>query len=116
MQQPVCVRYALHVGGRDPYSIVDDAFLPLLVTQAAGGDQPASGSALRVTGAEVSAVQRAAGRIEVRVFNPTPDTTAVAIEGRAGWLVDLRGRAVAPFEETFDLGPWRIATAVLIDT
>ena len=35
------------------------------------------------------------------------------IDGRSGWLVDLRGRALEPFTGSFELGPWRIATAVL---
>jgi hypothetical protein len=37
----------------------------------------------------------------------------VSIDGRSGWLVDLRGRALEPFAGSFELGPWRIATAVL---
>jgi hypothetical protein len=51
--------------------------------------------------------------LEVRVFNPSDDTTTVTIDGRRGWLVDLRGRPVEPFDGQFDLEPWRIATAVL---
>jgi alpha-mannosidase len=115
LQRPVEVRYALHVGGRDAYRIADDAFLPLLVTSAGGGDRPRRGSALSVTGAEVSAVQRTAGRLEVRVFNPSSATTTVTVDERAGWLVDLRGRPVQPFESSFELAPWRIATIVLND-
>ncbi len=65
-------RYALCIGCDDPYAMVDDAFVPLEVVYAAGGGwRPASGSALEVEGAEVSAVRRAAGMLEVRVFNPT---------------------------------------------
>jgi len=112
-QGPVSASFALHVGGRDPYEVVDDAFLPLLVTSAGGGTGAADGQALSVSGAEVSAVVRVAGTLHVRVFNPTDAPTTVTIDGRRGWLVDLRGRPVEPFEGTFDLGPHAIATAAL---
>jgi hypothetical protein len=64
-----------------------------------------------VTGAEVSSLRRVAGALELRVFNPTDQDTTVLVENRAGWLVDLRGRALEPFEGSFPLGPWAIATA-----
>ena len=67
-------------------------------------------------GAEVSAVRREGGRIEVRVFNPRRTPTSVEIPGRSGWLVDLRGRPFAPFEGHFDLRGHGIATARLDGT
>ncbi len=116
MLGPVVVRYAVQVGDGDPYALVDDAFLPLTaVTAPGGGRLPPSGSALVVDGAEVSAVTRGRGGLELRVFNPTPTPTAVRLEGRSGWLVDLRGRPVAPFSDAFELGPWRIASARLAE-
>jgi mannosylglycerate hydrolase len=112
MQGRQVLRYAVHVGAGDPFALVDDAFLPLEVVVApGGGDRPPAGSALQVRGAEVSAVQIQGGALEVRVFNPTDDETTVSVEGRQGWLVDLRGRPVEPFDGTFALGPWGIATA-----
>jgi hypothetical protein len=114
-QGPVSARFALHVGDRDPYAVVDDAFLPLLVTRAGGGPRPVVGTALDVSGAEVSAVVRHAGALHVRVHNPSAEPTTVVVAGRRGWLVDLRGRPLAPFEERFPLGPWAIATAALAD-
>ena len=39
----------------------------------------------------------------------------VEVEGRRGWLVDLRGRPQGPFEGSFPLGPWQIATAALAE-
>ena len=55
-----------------------------------------------------------AGALEVRVFNPTDDADdRVTLPGCAGWLVDLRGRPVAPFEGSFPLRPHGIATARL---
>jgi alpha-mannosidase len=105
-------RYAVHVGDRDPYAVVDDAFLPLEVAVAdGGGDREDEGSAFAISGAEVSALRRVAGGYEVRVFNPSATSTTVDLPGRSGWLVDLRGRPVEPFDGSFELGPWRIATA-----
>jgi hypothetical protein len=112
-QGPVSARFALHVGDRDPYAVVEDAFVPLLVTKAGGGQQPVDGQALAISGAEVSAVVREGGALHVRVFNPTDEPTTVRIEGRTGWLVDLRGRPLEPFEGSFELGPASIATAAL---
>jgi len=108
---PVEARYAVHVGERDPFALVDDAFLPLEVVVAeGGGERPASGSAFEIDGAEVSALRRVPGGLEVRVFNPSGDEATVSLPGRTGWLVDLRGRPVAPFDGSFELGPWAIAT------
>ena len=117
LQKPIAVCYALAVGEDvDAYALVEDAFVPLLVTRAGGGsgDQPESGQALSVHGAQVSAVRRsAAGALEVRVFNPTADVTTVTIDGRTGWLIDLRGRPVEAFAGSFELAPHAIATAML---
>jgi mannosylglycerate hydrolase len=114
-QHRVEARFALHTGGRDPYAVVDDAFLPLLVTRGGGAAATGAttGQALAITGAEVSAITREAGQLQVRVFNPSERGTTVTIDGRRGWLVDLRGRPVEPFEGSFELDPWRIATVTL---
>ncbi|MDP9389760.1 MAG: hypothetical protein M3Q48_18050, partial [Actinomycetota bacterium] len=69
--------------------------------------------ALEVAGAQVSALRREAGALELRVFNPTPEPTTVHVAARSGWLVDLRGRPLARFDGSFPLGPWAIATARL---
>jgi len=104
-------RYALCIGCDDPYAMVDDAFVPLDVVYAAGGGwRPSAGSELEVEGAEVSAVRREAGMLEVRVFNPTDRATTVSFGARSGWLVDLRGRTVAPVDGSFELRPFGIAT------
>ncbi len=114
---PVEMRYALCTRPVDPYALVDDAFLPLFVVTstgpAASSSRPPRGAALSIEGAEVSAVRRMAGGLEVRVFNPSAAPTTVRLEGCRGWLVDLRGRPLQPFDGSFDLGPWRIATARL---
>jgi hypothetical protein len=114
MQGQVIVHYAVHVGDRDPYELVDDAFLPLRVVGAhGGGDRPARGSALEVEGARVSSLRRVGDDLEVRVFNPAPERTIVRVRDRRGWLVDLRGRPLEPFDGSFELRPWGIATARL---
>jgi alpha-mannosidase len=110
----VTLSYALALGVEDPYALADDVLLPLeIVNSLGGGTRPATGSALSITGAEVSAIRRDAGVLEVRVFNPTPQTTTVAIDGHSGWLVDLRGYPQSPFEGSFELRPFGIATARL---
>jgi alpha-mannosidase len=104
-------RYALCLGCDDPYAMVDDVFVPLEVLYApGGGSRPSSQSALEVEGAEVSAVRRQAGMLEVRVFNPTDRATTVTIGARSGWLVDLRGATLAPVDGSFELRPFGIAT------
>ena len=114
MLGPVDVTYALAVGDVDPYALADDVLLPLQVTSSfGGGDRPDRGTELTVEGAQVSSVRRNAGAVEVRVFNPGDDETTVALAGRSGWLVDLRGRPVAPFEGSFALRAHGIATARL---
>ncbi|HEX4244937.1 MAG TPA: hypothetical protein VHY77_05170, partial [Acidimicrobiales bacterium] len=118
MLGPVETQYALHVGDAraDPYRLVDDAALPLrTIGSFGGGERGPSGSALTIDGAEVSAVRREAGALEVRVFNPSGSPTVVAIEDRSGWLVDLRGRPVTPFEGRFDLRAHGIATVRITD-
>ena len=110
------LRYALALDCADPYGLADDVLLPLEPVQSlGGGTRPASGSELTVHGAEVSALHRVAGVLEVRVFNPTPEPTVVSLPGRAGWLVDLRGYPEASFEGSFELRPFGIATARLRD-
>ena len=110
------LRYALALDCEDPHQLADDVLLPLEPVQSlGGGPRPASGSALAVHGAEISALHRVAGVLEIRVFNPTPRSTVVSFPGRAGWLVDLRGYPQEPFEGSFELRPFGIATARLRD-
>jgi mannosylglycerate hydrolase len=106
------LRYALALDCNDPYQLADDVLLPLEpVLSLGGGPRPASGSEMVVHGAEVSALHRVAGVLEVRVFNPTHSPAVVSFPGRTGWLVDLRGYPEASFEGSFELRPFGIATA-----
>jgi mannosylglycerate hydrolase len=128
LQKRLTRRYAVAVGEVDPFALADEVLVPLQVVEpseraelsepadgsgGAGPDLPAAGSALTVEGAVVSAVAREGGALTVRVFNPRGEPAEVRIDGRSGWLVDLRGRPVAPFEGSFTLRPWGIATAAL---
>jgi mannosylglycerate hydrolase len=109
---PHHVRYGLCVGTSDPWRLADRAWLPLQVVSSTGtGRLPAAGSRLVVSGAEVSALHRVDGVIELRVYNPSENPTAVEIPGHSGWVVDLVGQPQRPWVERLPLGPWEIATA-----
>jgi hypothetical protein len=79
-----------------------------------GPGRAAHGRMLRVDGADVSAVLRDRHALVVRVVRTAADPGPVEIEHDGaparGWVVDLRGRPVAPFEGRVELRPWEIAT------
>jgi hypothetical protein len=111
---PHRVRYAVAVGVTDPWRLADLAWLSLpVISGRGGGVLPPSGSRLTVQGAQVSALHRVDGELELRVCNPRATETSVEVPGYRGWLVDLRGRRVEPWEDRFPLRPWGIATARL---
>lgn len=111
---PVTLSYALSTGGVDPWAMADDVLVPLPVVRSAGtGHLPPSGSRLRVDGAEVSALRRRGGCIEVRLYNPSPATTTVRIPLHSGSFVELTGEEVGRWETEFELGPWKIANVRL---
>jgi hypothetical protein len=99
----------------DPYAMADEVLIPLRLARVPGGgpitDERCAG--LTVEGAEVSALRRERGALTVRVFNPSPAASAMRVAGRRGWVEDLRGRPLAAFDGTMELGPWRIATVRL---
>src|SRR5262245_27280722 len=129
LQRRVTFTYAVVVGADvDPFARADEVLVPLLVAGASaepivpGGmapavtgevDLPATGTALEVTGAEVTAVVREGDGLVVRVHNPGDTATEVGLGGRRGWLVDLRGRPLEPVEGGFTLRPRGIATVAL---
>jgi hypothetical protein len=115
LQGPVTRSYAVAVGDVDPFALADEVLVPLRVTDggSGGGELAATGTALTVTGAEVAAVVREGEALVVRVLNPTDRETTVGIDGRQGWLVDLRGRPQEPFDGSFSLRARGIATAML---
>ncbi len=109
------VRLAIGCGDVDAYAMADDVAVPLLVTTGAGPETaPRRYHALEVAGAQVSSVRRdGAGRLEVRVHNPSDDPTTVSLGGRSGRRTDLRGRELADIDGSFAVGPWAIATVIL---
>jgi alpha-mannosidase len=109
--------YVLAVGNVDPWALAEDLALPLESTPSlGGGSRPDRGSALSVQGAQLSALRLHDGLLEVRVFNTAAEATTVRIAGASGWLVDLRGRPTEPFDETFQLRAFGIATVRLAKT
>ena len=118
MQGPQRFRYAVHLGDRDPYDVVDDAFVPLRPLGVPGGPELISGDthqALSVDGGVVSAVVRdPSGGLTVRLFNPSAAPTTITIDGHRGWKTDLRGRPQEEFETSFELAPWAIQTVQLV--
>jgi alpha-mannosidase len=101
----------------DCYGAADAFLVPFERTRRAArsdGSRPRAGTALRVDGAEVSAVQRVPGGIVVRVFRTAADAGSVRLEHEGvparGFVVDLRGRPVASFEGEVQLRSFEIAT------
>jgi alpha-mannosidase len=106
------VRYGLALDAADPRAVADDLFVPLLVASPRGPHRSDGHTALRVEGAEVAAVRRRAGKVEVRVWNPTAEETTVTVD-RTGWVTDLRGRPQQRLDAPLPLRPWQIATLAL---
>jgi hypothetical protein len=113
------VDLVLHTGGRDPYAVADEAFTPLLTARFPGrnelGDPEASGQALAVSGAEVTALtRRDDGRLELRVVETEGKPAQVTVAGRTGERTDLEGTPTDDrFEGTIHLRPHEIATLAL---
>jgi alpha-mannosidase len=101
----------------DLYGEADAFGVPFERTRAGsmfGGTVPLEGARLRIDGAEVSAVRREPGGLVVRVFRTAPAAGDVTIERdgapATGWVVDLVGRPVEPFEGSVRARPWQILT------
>jgi mannosylglycerate hydrolase len=105
----------------DCYGAADEFLVPLERTRVSPSTtrtRPASGAALRVDGAEVSAVTRVpGGALQVRVFRTAAEPGPVSIElggvPARGFVVDLRGEPQHAFEGEIELAPWQIATLQL---
>jgi alpha-mannosidase len=101
----------------DLYGEADAFLVPLERARASSASTrslPASGSALEVDGAEVSAVTRDAGGLTLRVFRTAPDAGEVTVTqgglAARGWVIDLRGAPLASFEGSVPIRPWEILT------
>jgi alpha-mannosidase len=125
-EQRVDYAVLLHAGdwrAADCYGAADAFLVPFARARAGGhanASRPASGTALRVDGAEVSAVLRERRQLVVRVFRTARRAGPVTIEHEGaparGWIVDLRGERVAPFEGSVELRAWELCTLHLDDT
>ena len=115
----------LHTGdwrAADCYGAADALLVPFERTRLAphtDASRAAAGAALRVDGAEVSAVHRVPGGIVVRVFRTATDAGTVTIEHEGvparGFVIDLRGRPITGFEGEVELRPFEIATLQIAD-
>jgi hypothetical protein len=107
-------RYVLATRDVDPYALVEDAFVDLQVATGAGlGELADEYQALDISGMPVSSVRRRHGRLEVRAFNPRREDAVLAIAGRTGRVVDLRGTELAPFSGSVTVRPYGIVTVRL---
>ena len=97
----------------EPVRVADDILAANTSAPPRAGtlQAPPLGSALDVSGAEVSAVLLQDGHLIIRVFNPSDTLTTVHVPGRSGLLVDLRGNVLSDFDSSFELSAWSIATA-----
>ncbi len=119
LQKPLAFDYALYPHrGRwhdaDLFAAADDLLVPFESGRPGTGDRPASGQALSVTGAVVSALTREAGGIALRCYNPLPTRATARLdrdgEPVSGWIVDLLGAPLEPFEGEVMLRPAEIVT------
>ncbi len=106
----------------DCYGAADAVLVPFERTRVPShtdGSRPLAGTTLRVDGAEVSAVRRVPGGLVVRVFRTAPEAGPVALEHEGvaarGFVIDLRGQPVTPFEGMVELRPFEIATLQIDD-
>jgi mannosylglycerate hydrolase len=106
----------------DCYGAADAFLVPLERTRVRGSaaSVPAQGCALRVEGAEVSALLRTPGGLVLRVFRTADREGPVTIERDGaparGYVVDLRGNPVTSFEGEITLAPWQLATLQMPDS
>jgi alpha-mannosidase len=123
VQGPLALEYAvvLHRGDVEAAglpAVVDDVLVPLARVRGGGwpgASVPATGCALEVDGAEVSALLRDdTGALVLRAVNRTrsPATLTVARDGTrlVGEVVDLAGAVRGPFTGEAELRPWEILT------
>ncbi len=111
----VSLSYALALGHDDPYALADDVLLPLdVVTALGGGARAASGSALGIEGAEVERVASRAWSARGPCLQPdVPTRPRWSSPGTQGGSSTCGDIPCWPFEGSFELRPFGIATARL---
>jgi hypothetical protein len=104
----------------DCYGAADALLVPFERTRVPShtdASRAPTGAALRIEGAEVSAVRRVPGGLVVRVFSTAAHTATVTLEHEGvaarGFVVDLRGTPISSFEGGLELRPFEIATLQL---
>jgi hypothetical protein len=127
LQRRLALSYALlpHRGdwrAAGLHDAADEFLVPLERVRGggvAGANRAPSGSALRVDGAQVSAVLRDGDGLVVRLYNASPEAATATINHEntpaQGWHIDLVGRPLSQFEGSFALRPWEIATVRVAD-
>jgi alpha-mannosidase len=129
LQGPLALDYAVlpHRGDWRDASLpaaADDFLVPLERVRGGGwpgAEAAATGRALQVDGAEVSAVLRDdTGALVVRLVNRSPDAATATVAGDgdaalAGDVIDLAGHTVAAFDGAVELQPWQLLTLRLRD-
>jgi alpha-mannosidase len=110
---------APHRGGWEDIDLpamADQLLLPLDAAYVTTSTRvrPAAGGRLDVRGAEISAVVRHDGALEVRAvrLSSTHGEVAVDLDGSParGSVVDLHGTPRRPFDGTLGLRPWEVVT------
>ena len=112
----ITTNYALMIDCNDPYEFMDNVFLPFEVIDAKGGGyRTECGQFLKLHlgTAKVSALKRSGESIELRLFNPTSNSTHISIDGYTGEIVDLTGKVLDSFSGSVDLRPFGIITIML---
>ncbi len=112
----ITANYALMIDCNDPYEFMDNVFLPFEVIDAKGGGYRTEyGQLLKLHlgTAKVSALKRSGESIELRLFNPTSNSTHISIDGYTGEIVDLTGKVLDSFSGSVDLRPFGIITIML---
>jgi len=114
MQGDVVCDYAVTTIDRNPYELVDQFLIPSIVLHSvsSNGVLKESGSFIKVEGAEVSSLRTVKDFYELRVFNPFNSTTELKVN-KKGWVIDLQGCMLEPFDGSLTLGPFKIVTLLL---
>ncbi|UDY37012.1 glycoside hydrolase family 38 N-terminal domain-containing protein [Dermatobacter hominis] len=126
--RPLSLRYAIRLDGDDvvdPHALADHVWNPLLPAVApGGGDLGDRGSRLQVDGDDGRGVRSGAldvdavlqdtdGRLVVRAHATGDHGAVLALPGRTGAVVDLRGRELDTFTGVLEVDPHRIVTVRL---
>lgn len=122
--KPLTLRYVVAIDTDeviDPYELCDRAWSPQVVmTSDGGGTLGPTGTRLDLSGAVVDALLPAAdgppGSLIIRVHEPHGAPGELVVSGRRGFIIDLTGTEMEPFDGRTDLRPHQIITIRLDPT